>query len=91
MIGPSTRRALNVRALRTALWLENWQKRLFDEAKNQNVDLFRGAQPDTKTIALNAYDVENLITSMRLHAAELRRYARHPKTSARRSPRGFTP
>jgi hypothetical protein len=41
MAGPSTRLALNVRALKAASWLEFWVQRLSEKAYAQDAEFFK--------------------------------------------------
>jgi hypothetical protein len=88
MTGPSTRAALNSRALSTANWLEAWAGRLTEKAIAQDAKFFkRRSEP----VALKQVEVMGLINGMYEHMRELRRYSERPRRSMRRSPRGFAP
>jgi hypothetical protein len=87
MAGPSTTRALHVRALETAHVLKFWREELLSEARGQNISEWR----DDETIALKANFVALLIRAMHEQEDELRRYAKRPRNALRRAPPGFAP
>jgi hypothetical protein len=89
MVGPSTRRALNSRALGAANWLHYCAKHLEDEMAKQNIkicaeQMWRDNLPissiktrdgDEVMVTLKAGDLANLILQMYQQEAELRRFA----------------
>jgi hypothetical protein len=91
MVGPSTRRALNSRALDAANWLQYWAERLAEKAVAQDKEFFR--KGSRATLTLQHGDVMDLQYGMYEHIKQIRRYAEHPRrnVSVRRAPLGFTP
>jgi hypothetical protein len=90
MVGPSTRGALNRRALGAANWLHSWAKLLEDELEKQNIkcdyaQMLRDNLPNTSIsitrkeeelmVTLKADLVANLTFQMYQQEAELRRFA----------------
>jgi hypothetical protein len=92
MVGPSTRRALNSRALGAASWLEFWAEKLADMAVAQDIEFFSNRRSRT-TITLTHGEVMDLWRGMHEHMTAIRRFAEHPRrnVSVRRAPLGFTP
>jgi hypothetical protein len=88
MVLPQTWRALNGRALHAAL--EDWAKDLRAECLRQNIDPF-DERDDETMMALKRSTVRHLISWMDEESKELRRFAKRPPRSVRRSPPGFTP
>jgi hypothetical protein len=99
MVGPSTRRALNERALRTADWIHHRAKYLEDEIeKQQNIkvcaeqmlrdNLTCGSitkdDGTTVMVTFKASDLINLIVQMYRVEAELRRFTESPRIKLRR-------
>src|SRR5436190_381390 len=99
VVGPSTRRALNTRALSTANWLRYLAKRFEDEMERQaNVtvcvaemlrnDQHFGSLPKAdgteKVVTLEATELGNLILDIYRQEAELRRFAELPQSRIRR-------
>jgi hypothetical protein len=102
MVGPSTRRALNTRALRIADWLHYRAEQLEDEMQRRgwaeqrlrnNLGPVSSIERDGEPVmvSLKASDLLNLILQMYEQEAELRRFAEPepPRKSVRHSPRGF--
>jgi len=70
--------------MRTALWLEAWSKKIQDEVKRQDVDLWREPELDfTKRppratepmISFPRYFVRDLVVGMHERIADIRKYA----------------
>jgi hypothetical protein len=91
MAGPSTVRALNNRALGAAGLLERCAAWLQKEIDNQSIQVFVSEGSRRITIELDRRQMQNMIVEMGKQAAEVRRYAIHPRRSVRRSVRGFSP
>jgi hypothetical protein len=89
MVGPSTKRALNTRALDAANWLQWWTERLADIAVTQDKGFFH--KGSRTALTLQHSDVMDLWNGMHEHIRQIRRYAEPPLRSARRSPSGFRP
>ena len=86
MVGPSTRRALNTRALKATDFLEGYAYRLKNELKGHDIT----HKTERVTLSVRPWIMAELLMGMEDHAKELRRYATHPTTSVSRSPHGFT-
>jgi hypothetical protein len=90
MVLPQKWHALNRRARHAAYWLEDWAKDLRAECLRQNIDPF-DERDDETMVALKRSTVRHLISWMNEESKELRRIAKLPPRSVRRSPPGFTP
>jgi hypothetical protein len=84
MANHSTRRALNMRAVGTANWLEMWAEILTSEMKKHDVDLWPkrshgdfGPSDDEQTITLERGEVRSLIMGMHERIAEIRKFAEY--------------
>jgi hypothetical protein len=96
MVGPSTRRALNSRALRVADWLHYSAENLGKEIGCDTKELVRQIGLDSGAIRTRTKDGQpamvtlkedhllNLILQMLRQEAELRRFAEPPRTKLRR-------
>jgi hypothetical protein len=89
MVGPSTRRALNARALRVADWLHNRAEQFEEmigrrgwgqEASRENLGPVHSVKRDGEPVmvSLPKSDLLNLILQMYQQDAELRRFADPP-------------
>jgi hypothetical protein len=81
MVGPSTLRALNTRALRTADWLHYRAKDLEEKLGRkispgrQYIDSIESEDGTPVMVNLKASDLANLVLQMYQQEAELRRFA----------------
>jgi hypothetical protein len=76
----STNRALAVRAVRAANFLEFWAKELRDEMKKQNIEFDPDIYEDGTTVMVSRKTVTNLILNMREIARNIRSF-KAPKGS----------
>src|SRR5436190_3049990 len=78
-----TEKALGRRAMRTAIWLEAWSKKIQQEVKNQDIDLWGqpsmedrwpNAQPNLWSVS-PCYFVRDLVIQMHERIGEIRTFA----------------
>jgi hypothetical protein len=80
MIAQSTARALNLRALGTAGWLETWIDQLLGEMEKQNIKMAVPAKDDgDEMFTLKRRDVRKMINQMTSQKDQLQRFAKRPK------------
>ena len=74
MTGPSTRKALALRAGQASSWLHKWAKQLENEMKSQDVK-FQNGRDDHDTMSLTRRTVREMVRGMYHHSIELGRFS----------------
>ena len=79
MMHPSTGRALRVRALRAAGFLDEWAAHLQEQFRNQNIDTYPSdfdAWADDATMTVKQNDLRKLLIGIHQHRIELRKFGK---------------
>ena len=74
MTGPSTRKALALRAGQAASWLHHWAKQLENEMESQGIKLQSG-RDDHDTMSLTRGKIREMVRGMWAQASEIRRFS----------------